>query len=58
MGPIAYMLAFPTSMRLHKVFHVSLLNKYVSNPNHVIDWTVMQVENEGDFQVELVRILD
>jgi hypothetical protein len=42
----------PTSMRIHNVFHVSLLKKYVPDPNHVIDWTVIQVEHEGDFWVE------
>jgi hypothetical protein len=57
-GPIAYMLALPTSMIIHNVFHVSLLKKYVPNPNHVIDWTVIQVEHEGDFRVEPVCILD
>jgi hypothetical protein len=30
-GPVAYMLAFPTSIRVHNVFHLSLLNKYVCN---------------------------
>jgi hypothetical protein len=52
------MLAFPASMRVHNVFHVSLLKKYVPDPNHIIDWTVIQVENEGDFWVEPVCILD
>jgi hypothetical protein len=36
-GPFAYMLAFPSSMNVHNVFHVSLLTKYVHDPNHVID---------------------
>jgi hypothetical protein len=40
-GPFAYMLDFPTYMRVHNVFLVSLLNKYVSDPNHVIDWNVI-----------------
>jgi hypothetical protein len=48
-GPIAYMLAFSTSMRVHNVFHVSLLNKYGSDLNHIIDRTMIQVQNEGDF---------
>ena len=57
-GPVAYMLALPTSMRVHNVFHVSLLKKYVPKPNHIIDWNVIQVEHKGDFQVEPVFILD
>jgi hypothetical protein len=40
-GPIAYILALSASMRVHNVFYVSLLKKYVSDPNHVIDWTVI-----------------
>jgi hypothetical protein len=52
------MLAFPVSMNAHNVFHVSLLKKYVHDPNHVIYWNLIQVETEGDFQVQPVRILD
>jgi hypothetical protein len=57
-GPVAYMLALPASMTVHNVFHVSLLKKYVPDANHVIDWTVIQVEPEGVLQVHPVRILD
>jgi hypothetical protein len=57
-GLFAYMLALHASMRVHNVFHVSLLKKYVLETNHIIDWTVIQVENKGDFRVEPVHILD
>jgi hypothetical protein len=53
----AYMLAFPSSMRVHNAFHVSLLKKYVPDPNHIIDWNVIQVEYKDDFWVEPVHIL-
>ena len=46
-GPVSYMLAFPASMTVHNVFHVSLLKKYILDANHVIDWNVIQVEQEG-----------
>ena len=40
-GHVAYMLAFPTSLIIHNVFHVSLLKKYVPNDNNVIDWNLI-----------------
>jgi hypothetical protein len=57
-GPVAYMIALAASMYVHNVFHVSLLKKYIPGANHVIDWNVIQVEQEDAFQVHLVRILD
>ena len=57
-GPIAYRLAFHASTRDHNVFHVSFLKKYVHDPNHVINWNVIQVEPEGEFQSEPLCILD
>ena len=57
-GLAAYMMAFPASIRVHNSFHVLLLKKYVFDPNHIIDWTVIQVENKGDFWVDPVHIMD
>jgi hypothetical protein len=50
-GSVTYMLAFPDSMNVHNVFHVSFLKKYVHDPNDVIDWNFIQLELEGEFQV-------
>jgi hypothetical protein len=57
-GPVAYILALPTSMSIHNLLYVSFLKKYVLDANYVIDWNVIQVEQEGAFQVNPVRILD
>ena len=56
-GPISYELALPDCIRVHNVFHVSLLKKYIPDISHVIDWNVIQVEPEGDFLRQLVAIL-
>jgi hypothetical protein len=57
-GLVAYMIALPASMSFHNVFHVSLLRNYIPYVNHVIDWNVLQVEQEDVFQVHPVCILD
>ena len=39
-------------------FHVSFLKKYVHDPNHVINWDLIQVEPDVEFQTEPLHILD
>jgi hypothetical protein len=58
-GLVAYRLALPHSLRrMHDVFHVSILRKYVSDHTHVIDMSYLQVSDEGAIMTEPIRILD
>ena len=57
-GPVAYQLALPTNIKVDDVFHVSLLRKYMHDTTHIVDWNVIQVEPEGEFQTEPFCILD
>eukprot|EP00253_Pinus_taeda_P028411 PITA_28411 len=57
-GSVAYQLALPSHIRVHNVFHVSMLKKYVYDPKHVIKWQDIQVELKGEIWVEPLSILD
>ncbi|KAL6125181.1 hypothetical protein ACLB2K_073240 [Fragaria x ananassa] len=46
------------ALRVHNVFHVSLLRKYIPNASHVIDYGTIKVNADATFFVEPVRILD
>ena len=38
-GTMAYRVALPPSLsRLHDVFHLSVLRKYMADPSHVLDY--------------------
>ena len=55
---MAYELALPAHIKVHNVFHASLLKKYVYDTKHVIDWLFLQVEPKGEFMPEALHILD
>ena len=58
-GIVSYPLALPPSLSgLHKVFHVSMLQKYTPNPTHVVYWEEITIDTDGTFEEGLVRILD
>lgn len=57
-GIVSYRIELPTNMNTYNVFHFSLVKIYFHDPNHIIDWNVIQVELEGEIQVESTCILD
>eukprot|EP00253_Pinus_taeda_P019990 PITA_19990 len=57
-GPVAYQLALLSHIRVHNVFHISVLKKYVYDPKHVIRWQDIQVKPKGEVLVEPLSILD
>ncbi|XP_059068935.1 uncharacterized protein LOC131859336 [Cryptomeria japonica] len=56
-GPVAYQLTLPPSLaRIHDVFHVFVLRKYIPDLTHVLDWTSLQVM-DGQLALEPICIL-
>ena len=40
-GLVAYKLALPPHVKVHDVFHVSLLKRYIDDASHIVDWNVI-----------------
>ena len=58
-GPAAYRLALPMDLsRVHNVFHVSMLRKYVPDPSHVLKEQPVQIKENLSYEEEPVEILD
>ena len=55
---MAYELAFPAHLGVDNIFHAYLLKKYVYDTKHVVDWSLLQVELDGEFALEPTHILD
>ncbi|XP_017976448.1 PREDICTED: uncharacterized protein LOC108661964 [Theobroma cacao] len=58
-GPVAYRLELPLELdRIHNVFHVSMLKKYVPDPSHILEIPPIELQEDLKFEVQPVRILD
>ena len=58
-GSLAYRLALPPQLfGVHKIFHVSMLRKYVSDPQQVIDYQVIEVGEDATYEERPISILE
>ncbi|XP_057479184.1 uncharacterized protein LOC130766536 [Actinidia eriantha] len=58
-GTAKYRLDLPSDMsKLHNVFHVSMLRKYIADPSHVLVQQSIELEDDLSYVEEPVQILD
>ncbi|KAL6191550.1 hypothetical protein ACLB2K_037940 [Fragaria x ananassa] len=58
-GSLAYRLDLPPKLsKIHNVFHVSMLRKYIADPSHVLQEQPISLKNDLTYEKEPVQILD
>ncbi|XP_038876359.1 uncharacterized protein LOC120068794 [Benincasa hispida] len=58
-GPAAYRLQLPMELtRIHDVFHVSMLRKYMPDPMHILATQPVQLKEDLSYEEEAIEILD
>lgn len=58
-GNVAYRLALPPGLSaVHNVFHVSMIKKYVHDPNRVVNYQFVEVQKDLSYEEVPIRILD
>ena len=57
-GPVAYRLDLPEELsRVHNVFHISMLRKYISDPSHVLEAPEIELRDDLSYEEQPVQIL-
>jgi hypothetical protein len=58
-GRLAYRIALPPDLiGTHDVFHVSMLRKYITNPNVIVEYESLEIQEGLTYVEEPVRIMD
>ena len=58
-GLVAYRLDLSEELfRVHNVFHISMLRKYISDPSHVLEAPEIELRDDLSYEEQPVQILD
>ena len=56
---MAYLIALlPILSRLHNMFHVSMLRKYIANPSHMLDYQPIQISENISYEEQPIQIIN
>jgi methyl coenzyme M reductase subunit C len=56
---VAYRIALPLDLvKTHVVFHVSMLRKYITNPDVIVEYEPLEIHEELTYVEEQVKIVD
>ena len=56
---MAYKIALPEELsRVHDVFHISMLRKYLSDPSHVLEPPEVELREDLSYEEQPVQIVD
>ena len=59
MGPVAYRLDLPPELsKVHNVFHVSMLRKYIPDPSHVLRDQAVELKDNFTYKEQPMQIVD
>ena len=58
-GSVSYRLALPIKLqRIHDVFHLSMLQKYIPDPSHVVPVEELEINEDVSYVTQLVAVVD
>ena len=58
-GRLAYRIALPPYLvGMHDVFHVSMVRKYIANPNVIVEYEPLEIQEGLTYVEEPVKIVD
>ena len=58
-GEVAYRVVLPPELsRIHPVFHVSTLRKYISDPSHVLQSQAVELSEDLTYEQYIVEIVN
>ena len=58
-GRLTYRIALPPDLvRTHDVFHISMLGKYITNPDVVVEYELLEIQKGITYVEEPMKIMD